>query len=237
MLLLTKCRGQGYDSAATMSGRFQDVSTQILHKEPRAIPVHCLAHNLNLCLQDACKMFRPIRNALDLVKEAVHVINMSPKRSEIFISKQVENHLFIGTRSLKPLCLTRWTIRAEAISAVLNKYGAVQATMEDVNAEGVDVDIKAGSVLARLGRFSTLFGLGLSHPVFSAGEELSRTLQSADCNVQVALNAANLASNYYKRLRTDVEFNGFYDQLLKESVNKTDPPHLDRQRKAPKKAG
>lgn len=155
MLLLTKCRRQGCDSATTMSGRFQGVSTQILHEEPRTIPVYCLAHNLNLCLQDACKMFRLIRNALDLVKEAVHVINMSPKRSEIFISKQVENHLFIGTRSLKPLCLTRWTIRAEAISAVLNKYGAVQATMEDVNAEGADVDIKAGNVLARLGRFST----------------------------------------------------------------------------------
>ena len=139
MLSLTKCRGQSYDGAATTSGRFRGVSTQILHEEPRAKPVHCLARNLNLCLQDACKMFRPIRDALDLVKEAVHVINKSPKRSEIFTSKQVKNHPFIGTQSLKPLCPTRWTVLTQAISAVLDKYGAVQATMEDVNAEGGDV--------------------------------------------------------------------------------------------------
>ena len=101
-------------------------------------------------------MFRPIRDALDLVKEAVHVINKSPKRSEIFTSKQVENHPFIGTRSLKPLCSTCWTVRIEAISAVLDKYEAVQATMEDVNAEGGNVGTKAGGVLARLARFSTL---------------------------------------------------------------------------------
>ena len=53
---------------------------EILHEEPRAIPVHCLAHNLNWCLPDACKMFWLIRGALDLVKEAVDVINKSPKR-------------------------------------------------------------------------------------------------------------------------------------------------------------
>ena len=212
MLSLTKCRGQGYHGAVTMSGRFRGVSTQILHKEPRAIPVHCLAHNLNLCLQDACKMFRPIRDALDLVKDVVHVINKSPKRSEIFVSKQAKNHSFVFIRSLKPLYPTRWTERTEAISAVLDNYGAVQATMEDVNAEGGDVGIKTGGVLARLARFSTLSGLRLSRLVFSAGEEF--TLLSADCNVQVAFNAANLTSIYDKRLRIVVEFNGFYVRLL-----------------------
>lgn len=43
--------------------------------------------------------------------------------------------------------------------------------MEDVNAEGDD-GMKTEDVLARLGRFSTMFGLRLSHLVFSTGEEL-----------------------------------------------------------------
>lgn len=97
VLPLTKCRGQGYNGAVTMSGRFWGVSTQNLREEPRAIPVHFLDHNLNFCLQDACKMFRPIRDALDLVKESVRVINKSPKRSKILLSNQAENHPFIGT--------------------------------------------------------------------------------------------------------------------------------------------
>ena len=65
---LNQCRGQGYDGAAAMSGRFNGVSTQIQQEEPRTIPVHCLAHSLNLCLQDVCKSFRLIKDALELVR-------------------------------------------------------------------------------------------------------------------------------------------------------------------------
>ena len=46
MLSLNQCRGQGYDGAAAMSGRFNGVSTKIQQEEPRAIPVHCFAHSL-----------------------------------------------------------------------------------------------------------------------------------------------------------------------------------------------
>lgn len=105
---------------------------------------------------------------------------------------------------------------------------------KDVIAEGGDVGLKAlDGMLARLGKFSTLFGLRLSYLVFSAGEELSRTLQSEDCSIQVALNSSNVTRNYYKRLRSDEAFNGFYDRVVKESEGKTEVPYLARQRKAP----
>lgn len=233
ILPLNQCRGQGYDGAAAMSGRFRGVSTQIQQQEPRAIPVHCLAHSLNLCLQDACKSFRLIKDALDLVREAVHVVNKSPKRAEIFNSKQTEENPVTGHQNLKPLCPTRWTVRTDAIGAVLDNYEALKATLEDVVVEGGDVGLKADGMLARLGKFSTLFGLRLSYLVFSAGEELSRTLQSKDCSIQFALNSSNLTRNYYKRLRSDEEFNNFYDGVVKESEGKTEAPSLARQRKTP----
>ena len=128
ILPLNQCRGQGYDRAAAMSGRFNGVSTQIQQEEPRAIPVHCLAHSLNLCLQDVCKSFRLIKNALELVREAVHIVNKSPKRAEIFNEKQTEDEETIvsGHRNLKPLCPTRWTVRTDAIKAVLDNYEALK---------------------------------------------------------------------------------------------------------------
>ena len=234
VLLLNNCRGQSYDGAAAMSGRFRGVATQIQRQEPRAIPVHCLAHSLNLCLQDACKSSRLIKGALDLVREAVHIINKSPKRAEIFREKrmEVEENPITGHQNLKPLCPTRWTVRTEAIYAVLTNYEAVKATCEVVVEEGGDIGLKADGMLGRLEKFSTLFGLRLSYLVFSAGEELSRTLQSKDCNIQVALNSSNLTHNYNKRMRSDEEFNSFYDRILKESENKTEAPILARQRKA-----
>ena len=52
-LNLNMCRGQGYDGAANMSGHLNGVGVRIQRVEPTAIPVHCFAHCLNLCLQDA----------------------------------------------------------------------------------------------------------------------------------------------------------------------------------------
>ena len=46
------CRGQAYDGATNMQSRNSGVAARISQEEPAAIPVHCLAHNLNLCLQD-----------------------------------------------------------------------------------------------------------------------------------------------------------------------------------------
>ncbi|GFV06731.1 zinc finger MYM-type protein 1 [Trichonephila clavipes] len=51
---LSKCRGQGYDGAANMSGAYGGLQKLIKDKQPRANYVHCSTHNLNLVLHDAC---------------------------------------------------------------------------------------------------------------------------------------------------------------------------------------
>ena len=55
VLPLHQCRGQAYDGAANMMGHLTGVAKQLLSEEPAAIPVHCLAHSSNLCLQDVAK--------------------------------------------------------------------------------------------------------------------------------------------------------------------------------------
>ena len=52
-LPLSSCRGQAYDGAANMQGKRTGVATQIKNDNSAALPVHCFAHSLNLCLQDA----------------------------------------------------------------------------------------------------------------------------------------------------------------------------------------
>ena len=52
---LWKCRGQGYDGAANMSGLYSGVQARIREIESLATYVHCAAHNLNLVLNDAVK--------------------------------------------------------------------------------------------------------------------------------------------------------------------------------------
>ena len=77
-LPITKCRGQAYDGAANMAGHINGVAAKIAAIEPKAIYVHCLAHSINLCLQECAKQSRPIRDALALVNELHNLIKASP---------------------------------------------------------------------------------------------------------------------------------------------------------------
>lgn len=61
-LKLSKCRGQGYDGAANMSGVYNGVKSRIERKQKTAKYVHCAAHNLNLVLNDACSKIQENKN-------------------------------------------------------------------------------------------------------------------------------------------------------------------------------
>ena len=57
------CRGQAYDGAAVMQGRLSGAAARIRKDVPQALLVHCLAHSLNLCLQDSCRKITLLRYA------------------------------------------------------------------------------------------------------------------------------------------------------------------------------
>lgn len=51
-LLLPMCRGQALDGASNMQGQRNGLATKIKRDVPAALSLHCLAHCLNLCLQE-----------------------------------------------------------------------------------------------------------------------------------------------------------------------------------------
>ena len=83
-LPISQCKGQGYNGTSTMMGYLSGVATQLRKEEPSAIPVHCFAHCLNLCLQDAAKVCTMVRDSLGLIGEISQPINYSPKCSFIY---------------------------------------------------------------------------------------------------------------------------------------------------------
>ena len=100
-LPLVMCHGQAYDGAANMQGLRNGVATQIQAEVPSAILVHCLAQCLQLVLQEAGRKCRSLREALELVKEIVNLVKLSPKISMLF-TQNLEN--YEGGVTLKPLC-------------------------------------------------------------------------------------------------------------------------------------
>ncbi|KAK9954687.1 hypothetical protein ABG768_016736 [Culter alburnus] len=77
---ISKCRGQGYDGAANMSGIYAGVQARIKEKEPLATYVHCAAHNLNLVLNDAVKNIPEVAQFYDTIEHLYVFFGHSIKR-------------------------------------------------------------------------------------------------------------------------------------------------------------
>ena len=115
---------------------------------------------------------------MDFVHEAARLIRWSPKREASFLEKQLHAAVEGGCSDtatvnprIRPLCPTRWTVRAGAISAVLQNYEVLQETFEDAHRSTHDRNgITAGGMVSLMNKFSTFFGLKLSNHVFGPAE-------------------------------------------------------------------
>ena len=81
-LPLSQCRRQAYDGASNMSRIRNGVQAVFKREETKALYVHCLAHNLNLCLQDASKKCKILQNTMDFIYDLIQLIKFSPKRQQ-----------------------------------------------------------------------------------------------------------------------------------------------------------
>ena len=233
-LQISKCYGQAYDGASNMSGHLNGVAARIQKEQPQAHYIHCVAHSLNLCLQDCGQNCRAIREALTVTIELASIIRASPKRLAQF--RHLQEELSPGSPGLKPLCPTRWTVRTEALHAVIMNYSVLRCELEKIGEESCgEASRKSLGVLSIMERFTTFFGLKLSFLIFSAMEQLSKTLQYKDINAQEVSTAVNAAKRFLERQRDPLAFESFYSSVVEEARELTEDPVLPRQRHIPRR--
>ena len=234
MLPISNCRGQSYDGAANMMGKFKGVASQILKDNPAAIPIHCFAHRLNLCLQSVSRQNTLLRDALDVSGEISQLINFSPKRSALF--NKIKEELSPEAPGLRPLCPTRWTVRTESFNSILENYSSLQETFNQVNEMCADdYGRRAGGLSANMEKFRTYIGMKVAHLLFSGLEHISYIFQKKDVNIKEAQEAVKMANTYLESLRNDATFHQIYEKCVEESSHLTNPPCLPRYKRVPKK--
>ena len=65
------CRDQGYDGAQNFQGHVKGVAKRFIDENSAATLVHCLAHCINLCLQEVTRSCKCIKEALNFSLEAI----------------------------------------------------------------------------------------------------------------------------------------------------------------------
>ncbi|XP_077113619.1 zinc finger MYM-type protein 1-like [Ranitomeya variabilis] len=116
-LQLSKCRGQGYDGAATMRGVYTGVQARILKREKNALYVHCAAHNLNLVIQDAVSNVPETSRFFEVLQSLYVFFGESITRWSVLQSFTTESSL-----TLKTLCPTRWSSRYDSLIALRFRF-------------------------------------------------------------------------------------------------------------------
>jgi hypothetical protein len=210
---LTRCnlplaflRGQCYDGASNMSGIINGVQNRIKQQQPLALFVHCSAHALNLVLQEAAREVPLIRDSMDYLHRAAILLGRSAKRKAILDDLSA---------NIRPMCPTRWAVRAKAIVTGIENYEKLIQALDMVAQEQSHTDARgeARGLSEQFGHSKMYWSLLVAKSVFTHADRLAEILQAEKMTVNDSLKAVRLTKTKLLALRCDAVF----DQVMQET--------------------
>lgn len=193
---INDCRGQGYDNGANMKGQNQGVQAHILRLNPRAYFMPCGCHNLNLTLGDMARCSSKAMSFFGIVQRIYTIFAGSPKRWEILKAK-------VPSLTVKPLSETRWECRVESVRAIRYQTSDIRDALLEV-AEGCsDPKVKSEtmSLANEIQSFEFLMSMVIWYDILFAVNTVSKTLQSKDMQLDVALSQLNGLIDFMQKYR------------------------------------
>lgn len=135
-------RGQAYDGAANMAGKFKGVKSRILELNDKALFFHCASHCLSLCVVKACQV-PYVKNMMGTMKQLALFFSNSPKRQRKL--EQVIGDAMPDSRKEKlvDLCRTRWVEKIQAFETFALLFKPVIDCLGQITEDKATWDSKA----------------------------------------------------------------------------------------------
>ncbi|XP_060853519.1 zinc finger MYM-type protein 1-like [Rhopalosiphum padi] len=216
-LNIEKCRGQGYDGAAVMSGANSGVQKRILEIVPNATFVHCCSHNLNLVISDAAKSTREISTFFETVQDVYNFFSSSaPRWSQLALGEEESSKLRKIT--LKKVCATRWEARHNALFSLKQRFVDVLKAFTRIQLTSTKKDeINIATALKKkLESAEFVLLLCIWEKILKSLFVVSKILQSVSIDLQQAFELLKNAHAEISKLRDE------YDTFVDNSKTKAD---------------
>ncbi|KAG1666870.1 repressor of the inhibitor of the protein kinase [Nymphon striatum] len=234
---IADCKGQAYDTTASMSSGKKGVQSYIKKWAPKADYQGCVLHSLNLVICRGCKI-PAIRNMMDSCMQLFLFFDNSPKRQKFL--QQIIAGMAPDTKKhkLKNICATRWSQRHTTFDTLQELYVYIIRTLEEmINPTGDDNiytkekdwnwDAETRSMANGLRHTFTSFEHIVSFIIAKQGLEpmcpLVSCLQGEMMDVYHGFQKVDQIVSFYENLRSTVDdyFPHVYDEAknLAESVN------------------
>jgi hypothetical protein len=183
-------RGQGYDGASAMSGKFHGAQSYVRALHPLALYVHCSAHSLNLAVSDACAV-APVRNCLGTITSVYNFLN-TPKRMEVLKTSINSVCPSSNVTRLVQMCPTRWVDRHDSVIVFMELIKAVLDCLEVISVwPDKDSSSGANQILNSVKQPEFLVALHVVGKVFAVNLGLCRSLQKENIDLVKALKLAD----------------------------------------------
>ena len=123
-----------FDGASVMMGSKSGVATRIKQEAPHVIPVHCVAHTIELAVLDAVKNLDFVSRFEETLKGIYNFYHFSPKRRRDI--KQISDVLDQDLCHFTAVKQVRWVAsKSRAIAAVANNLPMVVMHLEHVSSD------------------------------------------------------------------------------------------------------
>ncbi|KAJ9560721.1 hypothetical protein OSB04_005881 [Centaurea solstitialis] len=210
-LSLKKVRGQGYDGASNMRGRFNGLKTLIMNENSSAYYVHCFAHQLQLVVVAVARKHHGAVNFFEMID----VLRKSKRKVEKLIgSGEVETGSGLNQElSLARAGDTRWGSHYKTLLRLVDLFPCVMEVLQYIedDCENSTSVCQARGLQIYLTSFDFVFYLHLMLRILGVTNSLSQALQKRDQDI---LNAMSLVQSTKEELQ-EFRVDGF-DSLLEK---------------------
>ena len=177
------CRGQSYDNASNMSGRYAGMQALLRNVNPLAFYIPCMTHSLNLvgvsavdCCVDAVSFFGFVQTLYTFSSASTHRWSILKEN--------------LGTKGLvvKSLSDTRWSARADAVKALCAGYDSIKSALHDIaedDQQNGSTRHEADCLAASMDTLETALISDVWSVVLSRYNETSIKLQSSTCDLKL----------------------------------------------------
>uniref|UniRef100_H3AMA8 DUF4371 domain-containing protein n=1 Tax=Latimeria chalumnae TaxID=7897 RepID=H3AMA8_LATCH len=203
----TKLVSQSYDGTAVMAGELGGLQALIKTDAPQALFVHCLAHHLNLILQQEAHCFFATLNGFPTF------FTHSGKQTELL--DQV-----VGRR-IPSMCAVRWTSTSRVLHAIVeereNLFAVYQEIIGGIGWDG-ESQWQATGYLSALKNAQFLFLAFCYCEIFNITDILYNILQKKNTDVNYCMLQIQQECEKIQNLRSKECFREIYEAVAKATA-------------------
>ena len=212
---VSNCRGQSYDNASNMAGKYAGVQAIIREKSPEATYIPCFAHSLNLAGNEAAGCTGRSTAFFDFVQHVYTFFSASTHRWTILREHLQARDLLV----VKTLTPTRWSMRGDAVKALVGGYTEIRQALCTIADDADEVDKtknEAEGLISKMDELETAILCQVWAPILQRFNATSTSLQSPTLDLNNAVPLLQSLKDYVASLRDQ------FDQLELKATEKSE---------------